>query len=239
MSYEFGYKSTEQEVRNVPEPEWTDTWHPISHSRCIDVLNTTMNERKLNVTNRVFSLSKDGTQVYGTLVFGNGDELSQTIIWRNAINKYFSFGICGGTHAWVCSNLMMSGEFVEFRRHTKGMEDDELLRVVTKGIDVITPKIAAMKRWHLNMHNVSLSNQEVQALSYQAILKRIIPKAKIVEFNNLLFNDDNDYDPNNLYSFHGVCTQLMQEQRISGTIEKQRNLYNFVNSKYGRYLEVA
>lgn len=35
-------------------------------------------------------------------------------------------GITAGTRVFVCDNLAFSGEFVEFRKHTKGLVYDEL-----------------------------------------------------------------------------------------------------------------
>ncbi len=238
MSIEI--RCTEADVRNVPEPEWTDTWHPISHARCIDTIENALSNKGLflKLQKTEYSLSKDGKQCYSTLVLGNGSkELSQTLIWRNALNKYFSFGICGGTHAWACSNLQMFGEFVEFRKHTSGMDDTELLRVVSKGIDVIYPKIAAYRVWHLALHNIKFTSENAKALAYEAFQEGIISRSKFTEFHNLLFGEQAKYNPHELYGFHGTCTQLMRDMRMSGGfVERQQKLMTFINQRFSTRL---
>ena len=157
-------------------------------------------------------------------------DIAQTLIWRNALNKYFSFGICGGTHAWACSNLMMAEDFIEFRRHTKGMDENELKMIAERGITNIFPKLTELENWHESLQFIKLSETETRAFAYKAINQGIISKQKITEFDNILFSENHEYDPLTLFGFHGACTQLMREQSMTGSfVQKQKNLYQFTD----------
>lgn len=228
---------SEQTILQIAEPEWTDTWHPISHARCLNVLDSAIQEMELPVQRKEYSSSNDGTKVYGTIVIGNGDELSKTIIWRNSINKFFSFGMCAGTHAWACSNLMMSGDFVQFRRHTKGMDDNELRRIVLDGMEVIIPHSERLVEWHAALHTIKFDMRRAKHLAYDAIVEEVVPRPAIPEFHNLLFGENPEYDYRELFGIHGAATQIHKEGKLTGSFaDRQQNLLNFINERYGEKL---
>ena len=228
---------TRELMQSIPEPSFTNSWHPISHRKCDIAVEESIFSTGAGIVQRLYSLSKDGLEAYGKLVLNTGgtNDISQTLIWRNSLNKHFSFGICGGTHAWACSNLMMFGEFVEFRRHTNGMNEDELGRIVTRGINNIMPELEHQEQWHRNLHEYKLNEEQTRALAYDAIQQDVISKRKINEFDSLLFGENHEYNPNELFGFHGACTQLLREQNMTRVVERQSRIYNFVNS----YIESA
>jgi len=227
-------RSDEIEVRNAPIIPYTDTWHPIHHSRCIDVVEQALSEREVKIVQKSYSMSKDGMKAYGTVVFGNGDkDISQTVIWRNSMNKAFSFGVCGGTHAWACTNLMMSGEFVEFRKHTNGMDDAELARIVGNGMEVILPYTKQLQFWHVAMREVKLDLRRTKVLAYNAITGGIIARNRITEFHNALFGEHHEYDPKTLFGLHGAMTQTMRDSRMTGsTVPRQTALFQFIQTHF-------
>lgn len=232
-------------VFNLPDVPFTDTWHPVSHRVCIESVDRVTKNLNIKIQDEFYSLSKDGHQMYGAWTLGNGDTkkigndtLFQCIIFRNATNKYHSFGINGGTNAYVCENLVVFFEkFIEFRRHTSGLDEEELDRVVAKGVFNIIPKLAGIRVWHNALHNVKLTETETKALSYDAIREKIISQKRIPQFNSLLFDTGHRYPPNELYGFHGAATELMRDLNMSGSfITKQNKLHSFVIDRFGNRL---
>ena len=234
-----GTRATEIDVFAVPEPEWTETWHPIKHSRCIDVLNTTVQLHNLNVVKREYSLSKDKTKMFGSWAIKSNEDIAQTIVFRNSLNKEFAFGIAAGTHAFVCDNLAFSGEFVEFRKHTKGMNDSELERVVANGFEIILPRMEKFQQWHLALHEVRLIPAKMKELCYDALVEGILPKTKVEKFNTLLFGGkevESAYNSRELFGFHGANTQLIRDTRMTTSGYRQEQLHRFIENRYGKLL---
>ena len=243
-----------EDVFNVPDVEFTDTWHPIPHRTCIESVERVTDELNIKIDhdNELYSLSADGHQMYAAWSLLNGDTkkignntLFQCIIFRNATNKYFSFGINGGTNAYVCENLVLFFEhFDEFRRHTGRLDNDELDRVITKGVFEIVPKLSGIRVWHNALHNIKLEEKDTKALAYDAIREKIISQKRIPQFNTLLFdsshNDESHrYNPKELYGFHGACTELMNDMNMTGGfVEKQNRLHSFIVDRFEDRLPV-
>jgi hypothetical protein len=221
-------------IRSIPEPFFTRSWHPISHKRCDDIYDVALRKRNIKVFERIYSTSKDGDEVYAKLIIGDQkQEITSTLIWRNAINKMFSFGTCGGTHAWACSNLMMFGEFVEFRRHTKGVDDDELLSVVTRGLDKILPTLNDMVGWQEALRSKRITVNECEAAGYEVLREGIISKQRFAQFDNLLFGEDHSYEPTTVFGFHGACTETMRDLNMSNNLViRQRNLKQLIQRRW-------
>jgi len=237
---------SEDLVKAVPEPEWTDSWHPMSHSRCINTMETATKELGIKIQRRFYSMSKDDLKMYGAWAIGDGDTkkmgadtLFQCILFRNSVDKSYSFGINGGTDAFICENLMVFGDFVEFRRHTSGLDDEELRRVVTNGIEKLKPRLDSVMEWHQSLRNIKLSNAKVKSLAYDAIREKVISQKSIPQFHDLLFGegDKRHYEPNSLFNFHGAVTELMRDMRMTGGFQsKQNRLNEFVQKRYGSQL---
>jgi len=237
---------SEDFVRSVSEPGWTESWHPISHGRCIDAMETATKELGIKVQQRFYSMSKDTLKMYGAWTIGDGDTkklgsdtLFQCILFRNSIDKSYSFGINGGTDAYICENLMVFGKFIEFRRHTSGLDSEELRRVVTKGIKKLKPRLNSIMEWHQSLRNIRLTETKTRALSYDAIREKVISQKAIPQFHDLLFGegDKRHYEPNSLFNFHGAATELMRDMRMTGGFQsKQNRLNEFVQKRYGSQL---
>jgi len=227
----------EDEVMSVPMPQWTETWHPIAHKMCVQTVLKTLQEISVPVHHKEYSMSVDGKKAYGVYVISKQGEVDQTIIWRNSINKDFSFGICGGTHAWACSNLMMVGDFVEFRRHTKNLDEEELIEIVKRGITTIIPMTERYTDWHEQLHSVKLSVNDTKSLSYEALAEKVIPRTKVDVFNDLLFGASPEYDATELFGFHGAITQIYRDTSMTGQfVMKQKRLFNFIDTRFGNQL---
>ena len=46
---------TEGLVRSIPEPEFTDTWHPVSHAKVLDALEASVHNVGLDIVSKQYS----------------------------------------------------------------------------------------------------------------------------------------------------------------------------------------
>ena len=47
----------ESEVLAVPEPKWTNTWHPVAHRRVIETVSSVLEEAGVGVKDKHYSMS--------------------------------------------------------------------------------------------------------------------------------------------------------------------------------------
>ena len=132
-----GRRCTLQEVCAVPLPEATRTYNPISNGALVQMLQDSMRgvygveEDGLELS---LALSGKDQQMFGSLTInddgghhGTSDarfNSSMTVVFRNSYNKSLSLALAGGAHSWICSNLQISGDIIELRKHTMNVWDD-------------------------------------------------------------------------------------------------------------------
>lgn len=125
------YLTTEDEVRTVPSPEYTNTWHPISHSEMLDAVDVGLKKAKLTVRDKQFGLAKNNEQMFCVydLVLEKAladvpVDFSMALGLRNSINKTLSAGMVVGSRVFVCDNLSFSGDFSFSRKHNASIEEE-------------------------------------------------------------------------------------------------------------------
>jgi len=230
------FRTTEDAVMNVPQPEFTNTWRPYAHNIIIEGLTRVTREMGLTVVHKQYSLNEKGTQMYGAWGIdtdmkkgSEGHHIYQAIIFRNSIDKAFSFGIAGGTDTWVCENLAVWGNFIEIRKHSSSLDRTELVSAMFKGIKSLKPELDKVIEWHDLMREIRLDTKTVEALAYQAIMQGVINLKKLPVFHRLLFGEDHPYDNTTLFGFHGACTEVLRDGQINSTmIERQEKLNTLI-----------
>jgi len=208
-------RSKEAMVRNVPEPKFTKSWHPVSHSKVIDALELAANKTGLEVVDRHYSLQRNGLNVFGTWrlrqEFNGG---SWMLGFRNSMCKDFAIGICAGTNITVCDNMVFGGEFVEFRRHTAGVDLEELRLLSARGVKSIIEKLEELAKWQTRLKEYPLHREEFKVLTFDAMKKGVIP---VTKFNQFIECHDKEAclnDAPSLYTFHGGVTRLMKTSSL-------------------------
>ncbi len=235
----YGKRSTRTEVEAVEQTAWTDTWHPITHRQCIASFDTALDTLGLKKLKETYSMSNGGGQAYGMIIVqdgNNGVDIKntplKTIVWRNSVDKSVSFGMTSATTIFQCENLALFSSFNEvsaFRKHTKRLDGNTLNEIVANNVRHFTEKASRDINYHRSFADVPLSDDRVRRLAYDAITRGVISRRKISEFNRILFSASREYNPSNLYGFHGACTQTMREMRMTGSfVDKQKELSKMV-----------
>ena len=130
-------------VKAVPEPAWTDSWHPVSPARVIDNLEAGIAGMNLRVTGKDYSLNESGTRMFGVWRLDDMviDGMGLAIGFRNAIDKTMKLGFCAGLTVFICDNMALSGDFIRFRKHTSGLNDESLQQLTMEALDQVVTKM--------------------------------------------------------------------------------------------------
>lgn len=118
-----------RKLAEVPLPEATDTYYPISHTAIAELLRETVTELG-EVTEEEYALNREGAHAFGLLSLkvgdGSGADYRQLVVgWRNSYDRSIAVGIGSGDRMLVCDNLCFRGSgYTAIRRHTRhGWED--------------------------------------------------------------------------------------------------------------------
>jgi len=142
--------------------------------------------------------------------------------------EYPALGITAGTRVFVCENLAFSGDFVEMRKHTKGLSYDELEFIAYRAMKKMVANLIKFQAWHEDLKNFQLSEWDAKILLVEIMTNNIIPPSKFGRFSELYFGGV--YDPT-LWGFHETVTDVLRDNNLL-TLPKKNKLLNGVLDTY-------
>lgn len=200
-------------VRAVKAPTPTETWHPFAHSVLLDELEFVKELSGRTIQSHRYELSKDGRKFFGVWTFNyfpHPTRVTQISLgFRNSIDKSISVGLCAGTYVTVCSNMMFSGEWMVFRKHTKNVLEDLKLFVLEAFVSCMN-KGGDEVVWQEELEQVSIFDYEWKALTYDAIDDGIIPPTKATPFFEAK-------ERSSLSDWFNVATNILSQRSLLNT----------------------
>ena len=151
------------------------------------------------------------------------------------MNKSMSLGITAGTRVFVCDNLCFSGDYLTFRRHTSGLDIDELAFLAYRSMRQMIPMLKAFQRWHEGLRNYPLAVTDAKLLLVEIMTNSVIPPSKFSQFNGLYAKV---YDDDSLWGFHEAATDVLKGSNLL-TMPKKNKVLNQVIDNYIDSLDSA
>lgn len=222
---------TEAEVIQVPAVPFTKSFHPVHHRQVLDAIRSGVVATGLEIVKTEYVLANNGNRMFGIWdLNGGNDELCWSIGIRNSMDKSMALGITAGTRVFVCENLAFSGEFVEFRRHTKGLIYDELEFMAYRAMKKMVSNLTKFQAWHEGLKNFSLTEWDAKILLVEIMTNTIIPPSKFARFSELYFGGV--YDPT-LWGFHETVTDVLRDSNLLALPKKNRMLNGILDTYRG------
>jgi hypothetical protein len=218
-----------QLVMDVVTPDRTKTWGVIGHGQLVETLTHAVENAGHRIVNQDYSLSGDGGKLFGAFTLDHATgELAWMIGFRNSVNKSMALGITAGNRIFVCDNMAFSGSFIQFRKHTGGLDTDKLQELANDAVGEMETRLLSFENWHMSLKNYTLKRQDMEALTFRAVEQGVLPGGRFGAFHKLLFqkeNEDNNavYD-DTLYGFHGAMTQLWKKNSLVGSGSRHAGL---------------
>lgn len=202
---------SEAEVMAVIEPDFTDTWHPISHAKVINALDTACTNRGIVTRKREYSLSGNGGKMFAVWDLDVGDDGGcYSLGVRNAVDKSMALGVTAGNKVFVCDNMCFSGDYITFRKHTGGLDPDEMVWMADKAMEITMKKMADFTAWHKNLKEIEVSCDDMKCLTFDLMKGGVVPPSKFNEFGNCVKEEFELSKERSLYTLHGGATRLMR-----------------------------
>ena len=223
----IGSTVTEAEVAQVPVVPFTKTFHPVHHKQVIDAVRTGISLTGMEVVKSQYVLARDGMQMFGVwdLNAGNSD-LCWSLGIRNSMDKSLALGITAGTKVFVCDNLAFDGEYLTFRKHTSGLDNDELEFLAYKSMKNMVPRLVSFQKWHEGLRNYELTEQDAKILLVEILTDCVFPASKFNSFKDLYFGGV--YEPT-LWGFHEAATDVLRGSNLLSLPKKNKALNNILN----------
>lgn len=219
VDHGHGKRVSLEEVYAVPEVEGTRTWNPIHHKLVIESLQSAMKAYDYEIQKMEFCLSHNGLKMFCAFVLQNGynGEKSFTIAGVNAMDKTSSIKVCAAIHVFICTNLALSGKFLEQKRHGGKLTNLQVEEMSFRALEGMERELIDFDTWHTGLKDYSLTRTDMEALTFRAMEQEVLPPSKFKQFHSILFQKEGlDYYENNLYGFHGAMTELQNNNSLIG-----------------------
>ncbi len=224
----LGNSVTEAEVIDVPAVPFTRTFHPVHHKQVIDAVRTGISLTGMEVVQSQYVLARDGMQMFGVWDLNAGSsDLCWSLGIRNSMDKSLALGITAGTKVFVCDNLAFDGEYLTFRKHTSGLDNDELEFLAYKSMKNMVPRLASFQKWHEGLRNYELTEQDAKLLLVEVLTDSVFPASKFNSFKDLYFGGV--YQPT-LWGFHEAVTDVLRGSNLLTLPKKNKILNNVLDS---------
>lgn len=119
------------ELSELPVPEETRTFKPISHSALIEKIIETLWYRRMNIVSDEYAVSQDGMKLFGLLEMDleyKGVRFAIGI--RNSNDKSMRVAMVAGYKVTVCDNMMLQGDFQPLlAKHSKNFALEDGLSI--------------------------------------------------------------------------------------------------------------
>jgi len=211
-------------VMAVPTPQFTATWHPIAHGDVLRAVYEAINLNELNLTNESHCLTRNGNNLFSTFTI-DGAELPTIpgsryqLGLRNSLNKQMAIGLVAGTNIVVCSNMMFSGQYLTFRKHTGRLDLNEVYFMAAKAVAQSIGKMANLANWQENLKQTSLPTNHLKQLTFDVMTTGGMAPSKLKAFLDM-HKAETKLNGETVYSWHGACTRACREDSLLSIASK-------------------
>lgn len=172
-----------QELALIPTPASTPTWKPVPHVQVAELAIDESQRRGWNVVSEDYGLATNQRKMFGVLRFSptGRTDITRALGIRNSHDKSIAVGLAAGVSVVCCSNLCLSGEILVHRRHTSGMELEELVGGV---FDRLEASFIRIERNADNLKLQMISIDDARRMIVVAAEAKAIPSQDILAVLN-------------------------------------------------------
>jgi len=211
------------DLKSLPCPEPTDSWMPIAHHEVVERLTRRLERRHLAIRSARMTVADgriygpgDPVEVPGAKLFAsfdlepiNGINFPTGCIpslgLRNSVDKSYSLSVLAGARVLVCSNGVLSAEFIVSRKHTSGIRLNES---IDRALDAFMNSVRSFGELHERLRMKPIGLDAAKALVVDCAIAGALPSSHVVdvvrEFESPRHEEFRD---RNLWSLYNAATE--------------------------------
>jgi hypothetical protein len=219
--------------RDAVVPSLTETYSPVAHSELIFLLEKQLNADGYEVVNNTVQQSYNGEQISGMLKLNKdtgiaGDGMSQTLAYQNSYNKRLPIRIVSGGVVWICSNGLIVGDIITFRKHT-GEVFPALKEMIKLSISRMEEDYAKTQRDVLVMKETELTTTlAAELVGRMFVEERILNSNEVNEVARQLRKPRfEEFKANTLWSLYNHATWALKDAAPDRSMTALKQLHEF------------
>jgi|LGVF01.1.fsa_nt_gb hypothetical protein len=224
--------ATRQEIENVPIPPSSPSYRPIGHGQLVYAMESSLDKSGLKLGSESYELARGGNQMFGLWSINDGDSelYNFNIGLRNSMDKTLPVGIASGVTVMACSNLIFTGEFVVFRKHTKGLTSELLTELCLRAVENAYDQSTTLTIWLDSLSCVRISEEMIHALTYKAMVNNILPPKSFKSYHNRI--ESFGTSQYSLFHWHDAITWSMKNNSLPRIHSKNMGLNTLIDNEF-------
>lgn len=209
------YKTTRQQIIDVPVPQQTRTYKPITNSQLIDLTLNSIDGAGFKLANESYNSCKDGAVSNGryTLRDVADSEMQIMIGWQNSYDKSKTLKFAIGTRIFICDNGCVHGDMGAFKKKHQGEVQEFTPKTIIEYIKRAGDVFTQMQKERDAMKTIILdSRTKAELLGRMFIEEEFIHSTQLNAIKRELKTPSFDYNcPDSLWELYQHATHSMKD----------------------------
>lgn len=213
-----------------------NNYSEITHRQIIETVGEYLYANNWNIKKENYLAASNGQRAIGRLAIDTGDsECAYEISWKNSLDGSMSFGICSGTHTYICANGNVYGDISAYKRKHSGNANEQILSEVRKTIELMEITMNTHIERRNRMKEIEISKKTIAELCGRLFVEENIIQATQLgiikkEIENPSFNYCCD---GSVWEFYQHCTHAVKETTPMLWHKSHKQLGDFFVNQFG------
>tara|TARA_R110002126_G_scaffold162967_1_gene310868 strand:+ start:649 stop:1557 length:909 start_codon:yes stop_codon:yes gene_type:complete len=241
MRYKRATETTQVYLENQPLPNHGKSYTVISHKDVIDNTKILLKNSGFTIRKEIYRASMNAQVAQGVYhiyptktkndLINNESELGMMFAWTNSYNKSVRFQCAIGAYVAVCSNGMMCGDMMNFKRKHTGSADHDMVVQLSNQIKNAEKHYVRILNDKEALKKISLTKrQQSELLGRLFIDEEIITSSQISCVRKEIKKPTYDYNCNddNAWAFYNHVTHSLKLSPPRDWMQDSQNFHDFM-----------
>jgi len=224
---------------NASIPARTETYSPVGNGAIIDAI-----KEKLRLTEMKVLKTRIHSNIFGTRVTGffdvedirpreNPHGLNMMLGFRNSYDKSMSIAFVAGASVWICSNGLISGDLISYRRKHTGEVATELGEKIDIGIERMRSDFGRLNMEVDILKDFSLTRrQKSEILGVMYFEKNLMTSTQLTIVKREL-TESKHFKEDNAWSLYNNITESLKRSHPADVIQSHIKVHDFFKDVTG------
>lgn len=241
MRYKRATETTQVYLENQPLPNHGESYTVVSHKAVIDNTKRLLEDSGFAIRREVYRANMNAQVAQGVYHIYpsrsiddnivNENELGMMFAWTNSYDKSTKFQCAIGAYVMVCSNGMMCGDMMNFKRKHTGSAGHDIVMQLSNQIKNGEKHYTRILNDRDSLKNVTLTNREQSELLGRLFADdEIITSSQVSIIKKEMKKPSFNYDclDDNAWAFYNHVTHSLKVSPPRDWMQDSQNFHDFM-----------
>lgn len=235
------YNTNRGALINVPLPQETDTYKPITHEELINLTLESIAQSGFELQNESYRQSSGGLVATGRYNIKNlaDKDMQLSIGWQNSYNKQVTLKFALGVYIMLCQNGCVSGDMGSFRRKHTGDVQIFTPKTISEYFKTAHEVFAEMQRERDRMKEITLDRRtQAELIGRMYLDNEFIESTQLNVIKRELDHPTHNYEsPNSLWELYQFTTYSLKSTPPADWMKCHIEAHKFFTNEAGILIE--